>query len=75
MLPTHVILSLMLGLLTLPVGMVLYVMSKVYGVKFEQCVIATAPLYRAATAGGLGHDQLFFPGIAMWLPDVAYRGN
>ncbi|MGD8291209.1 MAG: TRAP transporter large permease, partial [Desulfobacterales bacterium] len=45
--PVHlgivVILNLMLGLLTPPVGMVLYVLSKVSGVKFEQCVIATAP--------------------------------
>ena len=38
-----VILNLMLGLLTPPIGMVLYVLSKVSGVKFEQCVKATMP--------------------------------
>jgi tripartite ATP-independent transporter DctM subunit len=75
--PVHlgivVILNLMLGLLTPPVGMVLYVLSKVSGVKFEQCVIATAafivPLLVVLAM------ITFFPDIAMWLPNIAYRGN
>ncbi|MCB1719559.1 MAG: TRAP transporter large permease, partial [Candidatus Competibacteraceae bacterium] len=45
--PVHfgviLILNLMIGLLTPPVGMVLYVLSKVAAVPFERCVIATAP--------------------------------
>jgi tripartite ATP-independent transporter DctM subunit len=75
--PVHlgiiVILNLMLGLLTPPVGMVLYVLSKVSGVKFEQCVIATAP-FIVPLLVVLGMIT-FFPEIAMWLPNVAYRGN
>jgi TRAP-type C4-dicarboxylate transport system permease large subunit len=45
--PVHlgiiVILNLMIGLLTPPVGMVLFVLSKVSNVPFEQCVRATLP--------------------------------
>src|SRR5690606_32818897 len=45
--PVHfgiiLILNLMIGLLTPPVGMVLYVLSKVAHVPFERCVTATAP--------------------------------
>ena len=45
--PVHfgiiLILNLMIGLLTPPVGMVLYVLSKVANVPFERCVVATAP--------------------------------
>ena len=75
--PVHlgliVILNLMLGLLTPPVGMVLYVLSKVSGVKFERCVTATAPfLVPLLIVLAL---ISFFPDIAMWLPNIAYRGN
>ncbi len=38
-----VILNLMIGLLTPPVGMVLFVLSKVSDVPFERCVRATMP--------------------------------
>jgi tripartite ATP-independent transporter DctM subunit len=75
--PVHlgiiVILNLMLGLLTPPVGMVLYVLSKVSGVKFEKCVIATAPFIVPLLI--VLTMITFFPDIAMWLPNVAYRGN
>ena len=75
--PVHlgiiVILNLMLGLLTPPVGMVLYVLSKVSGVKFEQCVIATAPFIMPLLM--VLAVITFFPDVAMWLPDIAYRGN
>ncbi len=75
--PVHlgliVILNLMLGLLTPPVGMVLYVLSKVSGVKFEKCVTATAPfivpLFLVLML------ITFIPQIAMWLPNIAYRGG
>jgi len=75
--PVHlgiiVILNLMLGLLTPPVGMVLYVLSKVSGVKFEKCVIATAPFIVPLLI--VLAMITFFPDIAMWPPNVAYRGN
>jgi tripartite ATP-independent transporter DctM subunit len=75
--PVHlgliVILNLMLGLLTPPVGMVLYVLSKVSGVKFKRCVTATAPfLVPLLIVLGL---ICFIPEIALWLPNIAYRGN
>jgi len=73
--PVHlgivVILNLMLGLLTPPVGMVLYVLSKVSGVKFEQCVIATAPFLIPLIVVLLAIT--FFPALAMWLPEAIYR--
>ena len=75
--PVHlgiiVILNLMLGLLTPPVGMVLYVLSKVSGVKFEQCVIATAP-FIVPLLVVLGIIT-FIPESTMWLVDIAYRGQ
>lgn len=77
--PVHlgiiVILNLMLGLLTPPVGMVLYVLSKVSGVKFEQCVIATAAFIVLLLLLVVLAMITFFPDIAMWLPNIAYRGN
>lgn len=75
--PVHlgiiVILNLMLGLLTPPVGMVLYVLSKVSGVKFEKCVTATAPFIIPLLVVLM--IITFFPETAMWLPKVAYRGG
>ena len=75
--PVHlgivVILNLMLGLLTPPVGMVLYVLSKVSGVKFEKCVTATAPFIIPLLVVLL--IITFFPETAMWLPKLAYRGG
>ncbi|MBU2958029.1 TRAP transporter large permease [Paracoccus sp. 1_MG-2023] len=45
--PVHlgvvIVLALMIGLLTPPVGLVLYVLAAVSGVSFERCVRATAP--------------------------------
>lgn len=75
--PVHlgliVILNLMLGLLTPPVGMVLYVLSKVSGVKFEQCVTATAPFIVPLLI--VLAIITFIPEVAMWLPNIAYRGG
>ena len=75
--PVHlgiiVILNLMLGLLTPPVGMVLYVLSKVSGVKFEQCVVATAPFIVPLLI--VLAIIVFFPEAVMWLPNIAYRGQ
>jgi len=73
--PVHLgillILNLMLGLLTPPVGMVLFVLSEVSGVKFEQCVKATMPFLVPLVIVLL--LITFIPEIALWLPNLVYR--
>jgi len=73
--PVHfgiiMILNLMLGLLTPPVGMVLYVLSKVANVPFERCVTATAPFLIPLVAVLL--LLTFVPALSMWLPTALYR--
>lgn len=73
--PVHLgillILNLMLGLLTPPIGMVLFVLSKVSGVSFESCVRATAPFLIPLIAVLL--LIVFVPQTALWLPSLAYR--
>ena len=73
--PVHlgiiVILNLMLGLLTPPVGMVLYVLSQVSGVRFERCVTATMPFLVPLVAVLM--LIVFVPGFALWLPTLFYR--
>ncbi|MBL4731976.1 MAG: TRAP transporter large permease [Rhizobiaceae bacterium] len=72
--PVHfgiiLILNLMIGLLTPPVGLVLYVLSKVSGVPFERCVTATAPFLIPLVAVLL--LLTFVPQLSMWLPDLLY---
>ena len=73
--PVHfgviMVLNLMIGLLTPPIGMVLYVLSRVSGVPFERCVSATAPFLVPLVAVLL--LVTFFPAWVMWLPTVFYR--
>ena len=73
--PVHfgviLILNLMIGLLTPPVGMVLYVLSKVAAVPFERCVIATAPFLVPLICVLLLLS--FVPSLSMWLPIHLYR--
>jgi tripartite ATP-independent transporter DctM subunit len=73
--PVHfgiiLILNLMIGLLTPPVGMVLYVLSKVANVPFERCVTATAPFLIPLVAVLL--LLTFVPEFSMWLPTLLYR--
>ena len=73
--PVHfgiiLILNLMIGLLTPPVGMVLYVLSKVADVPFERCVVATAPFIIPLLIVLL--LLTFIPGLSMWLPTLVYR--
>lgn len=73
--PVHfgiiLILNLMLGLLTPPVGMVLYVLAKVSDTPFERCVIATAPFLIPLVSVLL--LLTFIPAISMWLPTLIYR--
>ncbi len=74
--PVHlgiiVILNLMLGLLTPPIGMVLYVLSEVSGVSFEKCVKATMPFLVPLIIVLL--MITFVPEIALWLPNTVFRG-
>jgi tripartite ATP-independent transporter DctM subunit len=73
--PVHfgiiLILNLMIGLLTPPVGLVLYVLAKVSDVPFEQCVKATAPFLVPLVAVLLA--LTFIPQLSMWLPNAIYR--
>ncbi len=73
--PVHfgiiLILNLMIGLLTPPVGMVLYVLSKVSQVPFERCVVATAPFLVPLLVVLL--LLTFIPSLSMWLPTLIYR--
>jgi tripartite ATP-independent transporter DctM subunit len=73
--PVHfgviMVLNLMIGLLTPPVGMVLYVLSRVSKVPFERCVSATAPFLIPLVVVLL--LVTFVPAITMWLPTLLYR--
>jgi tripartite ATP-independent transporter DctM subunit len=72
--PVHlgiiVILNLMLGLLTPPVGMVLFVLSRVSKVPFERCVRATLPF--VVPLLGVLLLLTFVPGLVLWLPNLIY---
>ncbi len=72
--PVHlgiiVILNLMLGLLTPPVGMVLFVLSRVSKVPFEQCVRATLPFLVPLL--GVLLLLTFVPALVLWLPNMLY---
>lgn len=73
--PVHfgviMVLNLMIGLLTPPIGMVLYVLSRVAKLPFERCVVATAPfLVPLVTVLLL---VTLIPGLSMWLPTLIYR--
>ena len=68
--PVHLgivfVLNLMIGLLTPPVGMVLYVLAKVSRTPFEECVRATLPFLVPLV--GVMLLLVLFPQIALWLP-------
>jgi tripartite ATP-independent transporter DctM subunit len=65
------VLNLMIGLLTPPVGMVLYVLTRVANISFEQCVRAclpfTVPLVIVLAL------MTFIPFITLWLPTLIFR--
>lgn len=73
--PVHlgiiVVLNLMIGLLTPPVGMVLYVLSRVSGVRFEDCVRATMPFLVPLLV--VLFLLVFVPELSLWLPTLLYR--
>ncbi|MGQ4879955.1 TRAP transporter large permease [Billgrantia sp. LNSP4103-1] len=73
--PVHfgviMVLNLMIGLLTPPVGMVLYVLSRVSNISFEQCMRGTLPFLVPLVIALL--LVTFVPAISMWLPTLVYR--
>lgn len=64
------VLNLMIGLLTPPIGMVLYVLAKVSDTPFEDCVRATAPFLVPLI--GVLLLLILFPQLALWLPGLAF---
>ncbi|MBK1880284.1 TRAP transporter large permease [Pelagicoccus mobilis] len=72
--PVHlgiiVILNLMIGLLTPPVGMVLYVLAKVADTPFEKCVKSTLPFLVPLLVVLL--LLVFIPQLSLWLPSLLY---
>ncbi|CAM0553655.1 TRAP transporter large permease [Vreelandella titanicae] len=73
--PVHfgviMVLNLMIGLLTPPVGMVLYVLSRVSGISFEKCMRGTLPFLVPLVIALL--LVTFIPAISLWLPTLIYR--
>lgn len=65
------VLNLMIGLLTPPVGTVLYVVSRVSGLKFERALAGTAPFFVPLVAVLL--LITYFPEISLLLPKLVYR--
>ncbi|HSP58288.1 MAG TPA: TRAP transporter large permease [Halomonas sp.] len=73
--PVHfgviMVLNLMIGLLTPPVGMVLYVLSRVSNISFEDCMRGTLPFLIPLVISLL--LVTFIPAISLWLPTLVYR--
>ncbi|OHE66735.1 MAG: ABC transporter permease [Treponema sp. GWC1_61_84] len=70
--PVHfgvvMVLNLMIGLLTPPFGIVLFVMQHVSGLKFDRIVKAIAPFYIPLFAVLFGITLV--PSLVTWLPDL-----
>jgi tripartite ATP-independent transporter DctM subunit len=65
------VLNLMIGLLTPPVGMVLYVLARVANISFEECMRACLPfIVPLLVALGL---ITFIPALTLWLPTLIFR--
>lgn len=73
--PVHfgiiMVLNLMIGLLTPPVGMVLYVLARVTDTSFEAVVRATVPFLIPLV--GVLILVTYVPALSMWLPTLLYR--
>ena len=65
------ILNLMIGLLTPPVGIVLYVLSEVANISFEKCFKATVPFLVPLLIVLL--LLVFVPQLSLWMPTLFYR--
>jgi tripartite ATP-independent transporter DctM subunit len=73
--PVHfgliMVLNLMIGLLTPPVGMVLYILARVARISFERASRACAPfLVPLLVTLGI---VTYWPGLVLWLPTLIYR--
>ena len=72
--PVHfgifMILNLMIGLLTPPVGMVLYVLSRVAKIPFEECAKATAVFIIPLVV--VLFMVTFIPALSLWLPGIFF---
>ena len=72
--PVHfglvMVLNLMIGLLTPPVGMVLFVLAKVSRLGFEETVKAVLPWMVPLFATLI--IITFFPSVVLWLPKLLY---
>jgi TRAP-type C4-dicarboxylate transport system permease large subunit len=72
--PVHfglvMVLNLMIGLLTPPVGMVLFVLAKVSKLSFERTVVAIAPWMLPLFATLI--LITFVPDVVLWLPRLLY---
>ncbi len=64
------ILNLMIGLLTPPLGMVLFVLAKVANIPVEQCAKATIPFIVPLLI--VLALIIFIPEITLWLPELLY---
>ncbi|MEO1246856.1 MAG: TRAP transporter large permease [Pseudomonadota bacterium] len=75
--PVHLgivfVLNLMIGLLTPPVGIVLYVLAKVSKTPFDECVRATVPFLVPLLVVLMLLSV--FPAIALWLPNTLYGSS
>jgi TRAP-type C4-dicarboxylate transport system permease large subunit len=73
--PVHfgimMVLNLMIGLLTPPVGMVLYVLARVASISFEDAVRAVAPFLIPLILVLI--LVTFVPWVTLWLPTLLYR--
>ena len=73
--PVHfgiiMVLNLMIGLLTPPVGMVLYVLARVTETSFETVVRATIPFLIPLVLVLI--LVTYVPAVSMWLPTLLYR--
>jgi tripartite ATP-independent transporter DctM subunit len=73
--PVHfgliMVLNLMIGLLTPPVGMVLYILARVANISFERTTKACAPFLvpLLVTLGVV----TYWPAMVLWLPTIFYR--
>lgn len=72
--PVHfgliMVLNLMIGLLTPPVGLVLYILARISGISFERTTRACAPFLipLLVTLGVV----TYWPGLVLWLPKLLY---
>ncbi len=73
--PVHfgviMVLNLMIGLLTPPVGMVLYVLARVAKIPFERALSGTLPFLVPLVIVLL--LVTYVPALSMWLPSLVYR--